>query len=368
MATMANETEPHRLSEVLTGAMFDVLIAIGENYQKTGRRPRAEERRSQAFWFAADRMQRMAIQPLDLLPPVEVTFRDYALAVCRSQQLADPLDPEDYYGMLIKVFRKRGILSEDDEQELTRAALSQRAARPERAPQHRRHLAIARGGLSLPRRQPRGPADPRQPRLLRRRPLRRQEARPAEPAAAAPDRPRNTPGAKRSLLDGARFGQFAGRTTDDAVRRHARVQRRRQRAVVDDEARLAAVRRQARPRGGKTAEMWDDGGDRGHGPARRRCSTTSPRRSPPAASARSLGSREGLDRRRMVPPMIGGGRRRAGAVPAVAAPAPVRRRHELRTRRENGNGKSAADPRLQRRLRRLHLRPHSRSRRAASTS
>ena len=35
----------------------------------------------------------MAIQPLDLLPPVDVTFRDYALAVCRSQQLADPLDP-----------------------------------------------------------------------------------------------------------------------------------------------------------------------------------------------------------------------------------------------------------------------------------
>jgi hypothetical protein len=56
----------------------------------------SEERRQpprtakEVFWDAADRMQRTAIQPLDLLPPVEVTFRDYALAVCRSQQLADP--------------------------------------------------------------------------------------------------------------------------------------------------------------------------------------------------------------------------------------------------------------------------------------
>jgi hypothetical protein len=117
MATMVNETEPHRLSEVLTGAMFDVLIAMGENFQKTDgdKKPKTP---LQAFWYATDRMQRMAIQPLDLLPPVEVTFRDYALAVCRAQRLADPLDPENYYGMLIDVFRKRGILSADDEKAL----------------------------------------------------------------------------------------------------------------------------------------------------------------------------------------------------------------------------------------------------------
>jgi hypothetical protein len=64
-------------------------------------------------------MQRTAIQPLDLLPPAEVTFRDYALAVCRSQRLSDPLDPEGYYGLLIKVFRKRQILTKADEHRLT---------------------------------------------------------------------------------------------------------------------------------------------------------------------------------------------------------------------------------------------------------
>jgi hypothetical protein len=117
MADMADETEPHRLSEVLTGAMFDVLIAIGANYQ-TQEDEGEPKTPVQAFWFAADRMQRMAIQPLDLLPPAEVTFRDYAIAVCRSQRLADPIDPEDYYGMLIAAFRSRGILSEADEQQL----------------------------------------------------------------------------------------------------------------------------------------------------------------------------------------------------------------------------------------------------------
>lgn len=113
MSDMKGETSAHRVSQVLTGAMFDILIELGENYRgEPGTTPR------QAFWRATDRMQRTAVQPLDLLPPVDVTFRDYAIAVCRSQQLADPLDPQNYYGMLIKVFRKRGILAKADEQQL----------------------------------------------------------------------------------------------------------------------------------------------------------------------------------------------------------------------------------------------------------
>jgi hypothetical protein len=117
MAAMADETEPHDLSEVLTGAVFDVLIELGRSFRRVGGR-RLKRTPAQAFWFAADRMQRMAIQPLDLLPPVDVTFSDYARAMCRSQRLADPLDPEDYYGILIKVFRKRGILSAAEESDL----------------------------------------------------------------------------------------------------------------------------------------------------------------------------------------------------------------------------------------------------------
>jgi len=118
MSDMKGETSAHRVSTVLTGAMFQILVELANHY-RTPSEEREPSTPKEAFWYAIDRMQRTAIQPLDLLPPVDVTFRDYALAVCRSQRISDPLDPEDYYGMLIKVFRKRGILSKKDEQQLT---------------------------------------------------------------------------------------------------------------------------------------------------------------------------------------------------------------------------------------------------------
>ena len=43
MSDMVDETSPHRLSEVLTGAMFDVLIALGERYQERGEDDAGEE-------------------------------------------------------------------------------------------------------------------------------------------------------------------------------------------------------------------------------------------------------------------------------------------------------------------------------------
>jgi hypothetical protein len=49
---------------------------------------------------------------------LDVTFRDYAIAACRSQRLADPLDPEDDRGILIDAFRQRGVLSDTDVEEL----------------------------------------------------------------------------------------------------------------------------------------------------------------------------------------------------------------------------------------------------------
>jgi hypothetical protein len=118
MSDVEGETSVHRVSMALTGAMFDILVELAKHYRLQPTPKGKQASPAQAFWYAADRMQRTAIQPLDLLPPVDVTFRDYALAVCRSQQLADPIDPEGYYGMLIKVFRERGILSEEDEQRL----------------------------------------------------------------------------------------------------------------------------------------------------------------------------------------------------------------------------------------------------------
>jgi len=105
---------PHKVSQVLTGAMFDILLALSTHYiEERG------ETAPQAFWNAIQRMQRMAIQPLDLLPPTDVTFRDYALAVLRAEALSNPTDPYGHHDRMLKVFVNREILSEQDLIELS---------------------------------------------------------------------------------------------------------------------------------------------------------------------------------------------------------------------------------------------------------
>lgn len=134
---------PHKVSEVLTATMFDILRDLAEHYLKRDRdRLRqkvreiesradlsAEEREQQkkkvrspsakiAFWYAIQRMQCMAIQPLDLLPPVDVTFKDYALAVLRADSLANPMDPHGHRKRILKAFVNRGVLSKTDAKKL----------------------------------------------------------------------------------------------------------------------------------------------------------------------------------------------------------------------------------------------------------
>jgi len=113
MADISDTDGPHTVSQVLTGAMFDIIKELTRHYiTKRGRTVK------EAFYNAVDRMQRTAIQPLDLLPPVDVTFRDYALAVLRSEELSNPTDPYNYYEMMLEVFVKRNILKEKDRKEL----------------------------------------------------------------------------------------------------------------------------------------------------------------------------------------------------------------------------------------------------------
>lgn len=98
---------PYALSEVLTGAMYEILLSLSEYYAQNPKTTAAK-----AYWYAVQRMQRVAIQPLDLLPPVDVTFQDYALAVLRAEELANPTDPHGYIETMLKIFVERGILDE----------------------------------------------------------------------------------------------------------------------------------------------------------------------------------------------------------------------------------------------------------------
>jgi hypothetical protein len=108
-----NDQRQHYMSQVLTGAMFDIIRRLMAHYM-TERKESAKE----ALWSTIRRMQCMAVQPLDLLPPADVVFEDYARAVLRAEQIANPTDPDGYRNMMIDVFVGRGILSVEQAAEL----------------------------------------------------------------------------------------------------------------------------------------------------------------------------------------------------------------------------------------------------------
>ena len=112
-----DDQRQHYMSQALTGAMFDIIRRLTRHYMKV----RGESAKD-ALWSTIRRMQCMAVQPLDLLPPADVTFEDYALAVLRAEQIVNPTDPYAYRDMMIEVFVNRGILSEAQGAELKQPA------------------------------------------------------------------------------------------------------------------------------------------------------------------------------------------------------------------------------------------------------
>jgi hypothetical protein len=123
MEKLAGKLEPHALSEVMTATMFDILKGVFAKHRenelerhKRGRSSRPSDVRALAD--TVPRMQMLAFQPLDLLPPCAVTFRDYALAVLRSEQVANPTDPSGYRALMLDCFIERGILTESDRAKL----------------------------------------------------------------------------------------------------------------------------------------------------------------------------------------------------------------------------------------------------------
>jgi hypothetical protein len=122
-----NSLSAHTISQVLTGAMFDLLIGIATLHMNKNL-PMPEEESSdsdgasqpesrmprkvtplQALWWAADRFRRVALQPLDLCPPCDIQFIDYARAVIRNYLLTNPVDAEGYRTMMLQVFHDRKI-------------------------------------------------------------------------------------------------------------------------------------------------------------------------------------------------------------------------------------------------------------------
>jgi hypothetical protein len=103
MSRIKGELSPHKCSNVLTGAMFSILVKIVNQRRSEGASPK------QALWQATLIINRIALQALDYLPPVDVQFMDYARAVVHAHKLADPLDEHGYGDLIVQAFEERGL-------------------------------------------------------------------------------------------------------------------------------------------------------------------------------------------------------------------------------------------------------------------
>ena len=104
MSDVAGHRGPHLVSEALTSTMFAILMGLSNLAVRKGKSA------AKALWFAMSHMQRIAVQPLELLPPVDATFEDYARAVVRAERLANPLDPYGFRDVILEAFEAREIL------------------------------------------------------------------------------------------------------------------------------------------------------------------------------------------------------------------------------------------------------------------
>jgi hypothetical protein len=104
-----DSSSPYDWAQVLTGAMFDILKGMMARRRtkpkSSGKLPTDKE----AILWAVNRFRRVAFQPLDYLPPVDVQFSDYARAVLRADEVANPVDEDGYRELMKKAFDKRGI-------------------------------------------------------------------------------------------------------------------------------------------------------------------------------------------------------------------------------------------------------------------
>jgi hypothetical protein len=112
--------EEHDYSQVLTGTFYDVLKTLYEDEiprQKEHRNaPRIDGQICVASLInAADYTTRIMLRALDYCPPVDISYRDYAQAVIRADEVAYPTDKRGYRKIVGEIMRKRRIVHLESE-------------------------------------------------------------------------------------------------------------------------------------------------------------------------------------------------------------------------------------------------------------
>ena len=86
-------TEPHVLCEVLTGALYSIIMKI--HSARVGELAERENKSEfsvsgKALAISADHFKRMILRALDYLPPGEISFADYGRAIIAADQASHP--------------------------------------------------------------------------------------------------------------------------------------------------------------------------------------------------------------------------------------------------------------------------------------
>jgi hypothetical protein len=85
----ADEPEEHVLSQVVTGALYKLMVDLHRDYKNRLSVRRRESKfavSGRALYGASEQFKRMILRGIDYLPPGEVTFADYGRAIIAADQ------------------------------------------------------------------------------------------------------------------------------------------------------------------------------------------------------------------------------------------------------------------------------------------
>jgi hypothetical protein len=107
--------KPHELSEVLSGALYTVMIKIHKKLKKEyaeGDPNREYSVSGKALAVGAMQFKRMIFRALDYLPPGEVSFADYGRAIIAADQASYPDDEQEREWIGEEFVKRRMVLNE----------------------------------------------------------------------------------------------------------------------------------------------------------------------------------------------------------------------------------------------------------------